>query len=51
MNRWKIGDVTITRVVEMETTSKATFVLKEGTPENIRAVQWLVPHFADTGRQ
>ncbi|HZO81861.1 MAG TPA: MBL fold metallo-hydrolase [Candidatus Binataceae bacterium] len=46
MNRWKIGDVTITRVVEMETTSKATFVLKDGTPENIRTVPWLRPHFA-----
>ena len=47
MNRWKIGDVTITRVVEMETTSKATFVLKEGSPENIRTVPWLRPHFAN----
>jgi glyoxylase-like metal-dependent hydrolase (beta-lactamase superfamily II) len=46
MNRWKIGDVTITRVVEMETTSKATFVLKDGSPENIRTVPWLHPHFA-----
>jgi glyoxylase-like metal-dependent hydrolase (beta-lactamase superfamily II) len=48
MNRWKIGDVTITRVVEMETTSKATFVLKDGSPENIRTVPWLRPHFANT---
>ena len=47
MNRWKIGDVTITRVVEMETTSKATFVLKDGSPENIRSVPWLRPHFAN----
>jgi len=47
MNRWKIGDVTITRIVEMETTSKATFVLKEGSPENIRTVPWLRPHFAN----
>ncbi|MGB6561493.1 MAG: MBL fold metallo-hydrolase [Candidatus Binataceae bacterium] len=47
MNRWKIGDVTITRIVEMETTSKATFVLKDGSPENIRTVPWLRPHFAN----
>ena len=47
MNRWKIGDVTITRVVEMETMSKATFVLKDGSPENIRTVPWLRPHFAN----
>jgi glyoxylase-like metal-dependent hydrolase (beta-lactamase superfamily II) len=47
MKRWKIGDVTITRVVEMETISKATFVLKDGSPENIRTVPWLRPHFAN----
>jgi glyoxylase-like metal-dependent hydrolase (beta-lactamase superfamily II) len=47
MNRWKIGDVTITRVVEMETTSKATFILKDGSPENIRTVPWLCPNFAN----
>ena len=47
MNRWKIGEVNITRVVEMETTSKATFVLKDGSPENIRTVPWLRPHFAN----
>ena len=46
MKRWKIGDVIITRVVEMETLSKATFVLKDGSPENIRTVPWLRPHFA-----
>jgi glyoxylase-like metal-dependent hydrolase (beta-lactamase superfamily II) len=51
MNRWKIGDVTITRIVEMETTSKATFVLKDGAPENIQTVPWLRPHFAaDDGK-
>jgi glyoxylase-like metal-dependent hydrolase (beta-lactamase superfamily II) len=47
MNRWKIGDVTITRVVEMETISKATFVLRDGSPENIRTVPWLRPRFAN----
>ncbi|HVA69159.1 MAG TPA: MBL fold metallo-hydrolase [Candidatus Binataceae bacterium] len=47
MNRWKIGDVTITRVVEMEMASKATFVIKQGTPENVRAIPWLRPNFAN----
>ncbi|MGH8011923.1 MAG: MBL fold metallo-hydrolase [Candidatus Binataceae bacterium] len=48
MNRWKIGDVSISRFIEMETVSKATFVLPEGTPENIKAAgSWLVPNFAD----
>jgi glyoxylase-like metal-dependent hydrolase (beta-lactamase superfamily II) len=52
MNRWKIGDVTITRFVELETVSKGTFVLPEATLENIkREIKFLVPHFAnDDGR-
>ncbi len=52
MNRWQIGDVTITGFVEMETVSKGTFVLPDATLENIqRAGEWLRPHFADeTGR-
>ena len=47
MNRWKIGDVTITRFVELETVSKGTFVLPEATLENIqREIRFLLPHFA-----
>src|SRR5712692_1543404 len=49
MNRWQIGDVKITRVVEMETVSKATFVLHDATPENIQREPWLQPHFAEPG--
>jgi glyoxylase-like metal-dependent hydrolase (beta-lactamase superfamily II) len=49
MNRWEIGDVRITRVVEMETVSKATFVLPDATPENIQREPWLQPHFAEPG--
>jgi glyoxylase-like metal-dependent hydrolase (beta-lactamase superfamily II) len=48
MNRWKVGKVTISRFVEMETVSKATFVLPDATPENVRAAgSWLIPQFAD----
>lgn len=48
MNRWNIGDVTITRFVEMETVSKATFILPQATPENVLIERsWLVPHFAE----
>ena len=48
MNRWKIGDVTITRFIELETVSKGTFVLPEATLENIRReIKFLVPHFAN----
>jgi glyoxylase-like metal-dependent hydrolase (beta-lactamase superfamily II) len=48
MNRWEIGDVRITRFVEMETLSKGTFVLPDATLDNIqRAGEWLRPYFAD----
>jgi glyoxylase-like metal-dependent hydrolase (beta-lactamase superfamily II) len=47
MNRWQIGKVRISRVVEMETVSKATFVLPDATPENIQREPWLQPHFAE----
>lgn len=49
MNRWQVGDVKITRVVEMETVSKATFVLPDATLENIQREPWLQPHFAEPG--
>jgi len=48
MNHWQIGNVRITRFVELETLSKGTFVLPEATLENIQgAGEWLRPHFAD----
>jgi glyoxylase-like metal-dependent hydrolase (beta-lactamase superfamily II) len=48
MNRWQIGDVKITRVVELETVSKGTFVLPDATLENIQGEgKWMIPHFAD----
>jgi glyoxylase-like metal-dependent hydrolase (beta-lactamase superfamily II) len=51
VERWKIGNVTITRVVELETVGRTRFILPEATPEAIREIDWLFPHFADdTGR-
>jgi glyoxylase-like metal-dependent hydrolase (beta-lactamase superfamily II) len=47
MSTWTVGEVTITRVIENEGTSDLSFLLKEGTPENVRSVPWLRPHFAD----
>jgi glyoxylase-like metal-dependent hydrolase (beta-lactamase superfamily II) len=48
MNRWNIGDVKVTRVVEMETVSKGTFVLPDATIENIQRETWLQPFFAES---
>jgi glyoxylase-like metal-dependent hydrolase (beta-lactamase superfamily II) len=48
MNRWEIGGVKITRIVELETLSKGTFVLPDATLENVkRDSALLMPHFAD----
>lgn len=42
--RWKIGNVTVTRIVELELPG-LTFILPDATPENIRPIAWLKPHF------
>lgn len=44
---WKIGDVTVTRIVEMETTGGMRFLLPQASPEAISAIDWLTPHFAN----
>jgi len=45
--RWKIGDVRVTRLVEIEMTSSATWLLPDATSENLARETWLQPHFAD----
>ncbi|MBT7370169.1 MAG: MBL fold metallo-hydrolase, partial [Gammaproteobacteria bacterium] len=45
-NQWHIGDVKITRIVEGETRGPL-FLLPDATKENIQAMPWLQPHFAD----
>ena len=47
MDRWSIGNVTITRVVEIEGPSDGRFVLPDATPENVKTIDWLRPHFAN----
>ena len=49
--RWQIGDVRISRVVEIEGASPGTFFFKEATPEKLLQHAWLKPHFmTDDGR-
>jgi len=43
--RWKIGAVTITRVIEIEGSSPGTFFFEEATPERLLQHAWLQPHF------
>jgi glyoxylase-like metal-dependent hydrolase (beta-lactamase superfamily II) len=47
MNRWRIGDVTITRIVELEATGGSRFILPDATPEAVLPHRWLQPHFMD----
>jgi glyoxylase-like metal-dependent hydrolase (beta-lactamase superfamily II) len=45
--QWRIGDVTITKIVELETTGGSRFILADATPDAVRPLSWLIPHFAD----
>lgn len=48
MQRWQIGDVNITRIIEQEDTSMGPEVMVvEATPENVLPIDWLRPHFID----
>jgi glyoxylase-like metal-dependent hydrolase (beta-lactamase superfamily II) len=47
MNRWQIGDVKITRVIESENAFDMTMLIPNATPEAIVAEDWLRPNFAD----
>lgn len=47
MDRWEIGGVRVSRVVELETASIGSFVLPDAVAEQVLARDWLRPHFAD----
>jgi glyoxylase-like metal-dependent hydrolase (beta-lactamase superfamily II) len=42
---WKIGDVTVTKLVELETTGGGEWILPDAKPEACREIEWLVPEF------
>jgi len=44
--RWKVGKVTITKVVELETVGSTRSILPQASNEEIRKLPWLIPHFA-----
>jgi glyoxylase-like metal-dependent hydrolase (beta-lactamase superfamily II) len=44
---WTIGAVKITKFVELEITGHTRFILPQATPEAVREISWLTPHFAD----
>jgi glyoxylase-like metal-dependent hydrolase (beta-lactamase superfamily II) len=45
--KWRIGKVTVTKIVEMEVTGGSRFILPQATYEEILPIGWLQPHFAD----
>lgn len=46
MQRWRVGDVTITRIIETEDASmSAAIMLPDATPANLAAIEWLKPNF------
>ena len=47
MRVWTVGDVTVTKVVELEVTGGSRFILPQATREAILPIAWLRPHFAD----
>ncbi len=47
MNSWQIGDVKITRVIELEMAGGSKFILPSATPEAVAPIDWLKPHFVN----
>jgi glyoxylase-like metal-dependent hydrolase (beta-lactamase superfamily II) len=44
--RWRVGAVTVTRIVESSGTSPPTFLFANLSAEEVRSHAWLRPHFA-----
>ena len=47
MRKWQIGEVTVTKIVEMETTGGASWILPDASPAECRDIEWLKPNFMD----
>ncbi len=42
--KWQIGDVTVTKIVELETVGGSRFILPQATREAVLPISWLIPH-------
>ena len=47
MTSWKIGDVKVTKIVELEMAGGTRFILPQATKEAALQIPWLAPHFMD----
>jgi len=45
--KWRIGRVTVTKIVELEVTGGSRFILPQAAYQEILPISWLQPHFAD----
>ncbi len=45
---WTVGDVRITRIQEIEEPG-LEWVVAQASPDNLRTIPWLAPHFVDDG--
>jgi glyoxylase-like metal-dependent hydrolase (beta-lactamase superfamily II) len=45
--KWRVGDVTVTKVVELEVTGGSRFILPQATYDAVLPIGWLQPDFAD----
>jgi glyoxylase-like metal-dependent hydrolase (beta-lactamase superfamily II) len=47
MNQWQVGNVRITRIVELEIGGGTRFILPDATREACLPLSWMQPHFMD----
>jgi glyoxylase-like metal-dependent hydrolase (beta-lactamase superfamily II) len=45
--KWRIGSVTVTKIVELESTGGSRFILPQATREAVGGMHWMKPHFMD----
>jgi glyoxylase-like metal-dependent hydrolase (beta-lactamase superfamily II) len=45
--KWRIGEVTVNKIVELEVTGGSRFILPQATYEAVLPIGWLQPDFAD----
>ena len=47
MMKWRIGEVTVSKIVELEVAGGSRFILPQATYEAVLPIGWLQPDFAD----
>ena len=45
--KWRIGEATVTKIVELEVRGGSRFILPQATREAVLPIGWLQPDFAD----